>query len=77
MIKCDSKVVRVQIILSYLGDLLGEEDFDRYKEFAKGCKSETYEDVLEEYLVWVEGKRGGLKKVVGWFKQTLTRFNPF
>lgn len=50
----ESFVEREQIIMSYLGSLLGEDEFNKYKEFSKICKSETYEDVLEEYLGWLE-----------------------
>jgi hypothetical protein len=37
-----------------LGNLLGEDEFKKYKDFSKICKAETYEDLIEEYLAWLE-----------------------
>jgi len=41
--KYESKEEKEQMVISYLGNILGEESFEKYKEFAKNCTSETYE----------------------------------
>lgn len=38
----ESFIEREQIIISYLGSLLGEDEFNKYKEFSKICKADTY-----------------------------------
>jgi hypothetical protein len=43
-----------------LGSLLGEEEFSKYKDFSKACKSDTYEDLIEEYLHWLEDSKGSI-----------------
>ncbi len=61
------------MILSYLSSELGSEDEEKYKQFARSCKAETYEDLLEEYLKWLEGGNGKLERLIKWITEKLDK----
>lgn len=73
----ESFIEREQIIISYLGSLLGEEDFGKHKEFSKECKADTYEDLIEEYLQWQEGRKAGVDRVLDWIKKQFQAIAKF
>ncbi len=73
----ESFIEREQIIISYLGSLMGEEEFSKHKEFSKECKADTYEDLIEEYLHWQEGRKAGVDRVIDWIKKQFQAIAQF
>lgn len=65
------------MIISYLGSLFGEEEFSKYSEFSHTCKSDTYEDIIEEYLLWLEQRKGNMEKVIEWIKKQVAAIARF
>ena len=58
-IKAESEGERRQMIISYLGEILGHDNFEQYKKFASQTKIQHYEALIEGYLAWSEKQAAG------------------
>lgn len=61
------------MIVSYLSSELGTDDEEKYKQFARLSKAETYEDLLEDYLKWLEGGNGKMERFIKWVGEKLEK----
>lgn len=61
------------IIASYLESILGPENSDSYAEFARQTNQNTKEEILENYLHWMERKQENppTKKWLNWLKDKI------
>jgi hypothetical protein len=58
------------VIASYLESVLGTEGFESYREFARQTNQTTKEQILENYLHWMERKQDpSNKNLFNWLKE--------
>jgi hypothetical protein len=58
---------RSQLIVSYLENLLGEENNENYIKFSKYSKSDTFDCLFEEYVAWLERAKQPIPMIMQWF----------